>query len=367
MRRRFSTRRSSARTRPSSTKSPQRTALDAHKGVAMDQHRFDNLTRLIGSGVSRRSILRGFLGVGGGAVLSSFAVGETGAAPKCNQRGWTPCGSDCCHDKNEECCTHSSGAQYCYKPGFACCDDSHCIPELCQVCAADGSCDAGCTDAQVCCPSADHPLGYGCLDGHALVRCGIDCCDLSIEKCCDLGDGNASCIPKGACCTNDDCPDRPQFCETGACIGGNCFAISQCALPGMNVCCPGATEAEAGECCDACCPGARGGGCCPRGLRCSWDGRCVDPLCCEDGKVHCCHPGQDCQQMMADMDALCCAPPYRHFCHCDGTVGCCLDGPDCDALQECELFSGSGTCLVGDHFCQEGGFQAPSQLVCASG
>lgn len=46
----------------------------------MDGERFDALTRRVGEGLSRRSLFKGLLGLGGAAVATTIGGGRTEAA-----------------------------------------------------------------------------------------------------------------------------------------------------------------------------------------------------------------------------------------------------------------------------------------------
>jgi hypothetical protein len=61
----------------------------------MDDRTFDRLTKLFASGHSRRSILKGLLGLGGGAVLATAAGDEAAAQFGCSF-GRVRCGTACC-------------------------------------------------------------------------------------------------------------------------------------------------------------------------------------------------------------------------------------------------------------------------------
>ena len=50
----------------------------------MDQHRFDTLTRAVSGVSSRRAVVRGLLGVGGG--LGSLRLADTAAAKRKTKR-----------------------------------------------------------------------------------------------------------------------------------------------------------------------------------------------------------------------------------------------------------------------------------------
>src|SRR4051794_8877408 len=47
----------------------------------MDHDRFDSLTRVFGSGRSRRGVLKGLTGMAVGGLLAAVGIGEAGAAP----------------------------------------------------------------------------------------------------------------------------------------------------------------------------------------------------------------------------------------------------------------------------------------------
>ncbi len=115
----------------------------------MDDRRFDDVIRALGSGASRRTVLRGLLGLGAGAATASVASERASAArrgfagptfptpdptptpPPCAQIG-DACGAGCCSGN--------------------CCDGT-CLVD--GACCTDGDCPAGgdCTHP-VC--SADH-------------------------------------------------------------------------------------------------------------------------------------------------------------------------------------------------------------------
>ena len=118
-------------------------------GAAMDERRFDTLTKALGSGTSRRWVLRGLLGssVAGVAVVSRTLAAQ--AARKCGPGTSNPCPRD-------QLCVNGRCGRGCSNPddlcpaslGATCCTaTTHCC--VCPVnegtipwCAAAGdSCD----------------------------------------------------------------------------------------------------------------------------------------------------------------------------------------------------------------------------------
>ena len=183
----------------------------------MDGQRFDRLTRALASGASRRSMLKGLLGMGGtvavGSVTNSGADARrssgSGSTPRPSCPGQTLCpdSSRCCDTCNgfqngccpvgtEPCTTNVTGC-------CAICDGFSCGRECCssEAQCCDGEC---CVDGSVCiaeercCP----------LD----LMCGDVCCNGDGQRCC-----GGVCIDAGQCCGDDECSDNPGTCQTGFC------------------------------------------------------------------------------------------------------------------------------------------------------
>lgn len=287
----------------------------------MDDPRFDALTRAFGRGGSRRTLLKGLLGLGSvagaGAVLHDTEAARRGysgpptpsavptlpsqptepaplptatVVPSC-PGSQTPCGADCC-------C--SSGSTKC---GAECCDDG--VSSCC-----DSACCFGlCYGEELCCP---YPREFCSASG----------------ACCELGEtcGGAGCAPGPGPC--------------GA-IGAACSAGGDCCAP--NVCADGACAAE-----------------CPAGSR-DCDGVCYPGGCCSDsdcggsclvcGSDHVCHDCADAGQCL----------------NCDASSGTCVAG--CQAGFVCQ----SGQCVVdcptGTAICYitEAGFAPPHATCCGGG
>lgn len=187
-------------------------SFDWNEEDRMDANRFDKLTRQLASGSSRRSVLKGLLGIGGAAAVSTVSVEHssarrrggsntpttpppepttTPAPPVCNG---TQCGLDCC-EFDEQCC------------------DGECCPS-----------GFTCVGEEFCCPSE--------------LACGADCCDAESELCCD-----GQCIPIGTCCDSIDCDGTTTCCANGAGCGIADFdEVNQCTS--NEECCSGICQSR---------------------------------------------------------------------------------------------------------------------------
>jgi hypothetical protein len=123
----------------------------------MDDRKFDSLTKALASGHSRRSILKGLLGLGGGAVAAAVAGEEADAQFGCSF-GRVRCGTTCCAF-GQICC------------GTTCCASTQCnTAPTPDVCCGPGTkpCGTTCynTTTQKCCgarsvrPSRRAPTGW---------------------------------------------------------------------------------------------------------------------------------------------------------------------------------------------------------------
>ena len=157
----------------------------------MDDRRFDALVKSLASGKSRRSILKGFVGLGGAAALGS-ALRDPGAeaarrptptprpvkcpgsqqwdGTKCACTTGETCGPDCCligseccdgaccfgHCYGEElCCSYDNwcdAANQCCQDGETCCGEQGCVRIEEGDCGCDGECPQGfeCCGGQCC-------------------------------------------------------------------------------------------------------------------------------------------------------------------------------------------------------------------------
>ncbi len=258
----------------------------------VDDRRFDVLTKALADSSSRRSVIKGFLGLGG-ALTATTLLGRTRVdaarrptpAPKpvtCpGQQIWDDaqcvcpsgygCGPDCC-TTIEQCCDN------------ACCPDD-------AVCVAEERC---CPAAQAC-PNA--PDGPCCPDG---------------LLCCPGGD---SCYdPNGGCCVDTDCAG--DFCNAGVCRDNWC--VLESFADGVD--CGDCLACQDGMCTSTCAEGE---------LCCADDDRCIDPTsggCCHD--VDC--PTVDCAPGVC-IDHQC-GTGEPVYCQTDDGPVCCSEGTRCVAV-----------------------------------
>lgn len=244
----------------------------------MDGRRFDALTRTVGSGHSRRQVLRGLLG---GAVATIGTAVPAGAArrpaptprpPSCpGQQTWqngactcppntTGCGPECC-PAGAQCCDNACCYGYCYGEEL-CCSSAQ---EWCDV---TGEC---CPSGEICCP------GYGC---RAPEACCTPSCDGST---C----GSDGCGGICACSGDKVCEESTCVCPSGTMLCGDGICRQCCEFSNQSEECAATQGGEAS--CWACSavdgPGTPAGVCGP------WSGGCmvgtVSGRCSED---HFCYP-----------------------------------------------------------------------------
>ena len=163
----------------------------------MDGQRFDRLTRAFASGASRRSLLRGLLGIGGAAAVAAVVADDTDAR---RSSGSPP--------PNRITSTTTTTLPPCAgaRCGYDCCE----------------------TEAQ-CCDNECCPAGYDCLTFHfpegPFVEEETCCptervCDTETIKCCPEGQKccDGECIAANVCCTDADCGDPCLVCsDDGSC------------------------------------------------------------------------------------------------------------------------------------------------------
>jgi hypothetical protein len=266
----------------------------------VENRRFDSLARSLASGASRRSVLKGLLGLGGAAVAGGVLRDEAADAarrptptPKpvtcpgrqtwngsqCVCPGDAPykCGSDCCTGEADDPSspTHSE-----------CCDNACCF--------------GTCYGEELCCPTnwrsgEQPPTHQVCTSANGVECCPYDdrCCE--VDGCCDTvcwggQDGISNCCPPEAYCPGDDSPDicctndficcgtgtsgnicRDPNIANGCCTDSDCTSGETCQL---NVCvsagecppgsaptddgcerCPGGFASADGLTCERCGPG----------------------------------------------------------------------------------------------------------------
>jgi hypothetical protein len=179
---------------------------------------FDDLSKTLAGGVSRRDVLRLIGGSIGGTVLATIGVGEAQAAT-------SSCAAYCA---NFHGAAHAQCMQTCKR----------CGSDTSRLCAGFGP-GGGVT----CCPG---PGPVTCCSG---PNGGVTCCP-SGSNCCFNGSGTTICCPSGTfCCggpTNSICCDSPSGCcfnqatgQSFCCPSGQvcCGGPTPCCTPGTAGCC----------------------------------------------------------------------------------------------------------------------------------
>jgi hypothetical protein len=265
----------------------------------MDDRRFDSWTRALARGASRRSLLKGLLGLGGAAVAGSAGLsGNTEAARRSTptpkpvtcpgQQTWT--GAACaCPSGLSQCgptCCHTTDVPQ-YDPSYSECCDGAC-------------CNGTCYGEELCCRT--NIRAGGLPPTHKL--CDGTCVDVTVA---------------GNCCDDGDCGDPCQVCDAQEHI-----CVERC--PGTDeVCCT--EQAGPGVCVSGtCCPG----GSCPNpgDTCCAIDGR---PPTCLD--IECCHDS-DCPRIDACTASICQSGTcVNSDINCDDGNACTIDS--CDPVAGC--------------------------------
>lgn len=271
----------------------------------MDGQRFDEVARLIGTGASRRRVLKGVLG--GIAGLGGAGLARRAGAQEA-QGICAVLGAACLLD--EDCCTPGAGQVACEDqtcclpegsgcvlegedmccPGFTCTLQG-CVPEggTCadegEDCSDDNCCgDLVCGDGDICATAAPMCAGEGdpCslntfAPGARALTIVLDCCDGLI---CNDSNVCEALAPEVECEVDDDCVlQAAGDIESVICCGGFCIADIECCIDDEDPndrCAEGATCFE-GICVFACTDDAD----CEHGACCCGDGACHS-ACCED-------------------------------------------------------------------------------------
>ena len=333
---------------------------------SMDDRRFDSLVKALAEGSSRRSVLKGLLGLGGAAVVgSTFLEDDSQAARrpsptstptlKCPGQQ-TPVNGQC------QCVTPKApGAEKC---GPDCCNPGGVGPAHSECC--DNACCFGtCYGEELCCPTDAGPGGQ--RPTHTV--CDGVCLDLRV---------------KGVCCNEGDC-QGPDLCLEYQCVNGECVA-TPLVCDDSNDCTNSYCDPELGcvheaiscddqNACtsDSCVPGL---GClhieitCDDGNACTHDycdrerGCIYEVITCDDNNactINSCDPERGCifEPVICDDHNACtvdsCDP--ESGCHytpiaCDDQNPCTINSCDaelgCVFTQiDCSSFDNPEECLVG--------------------
>ena len=170
----------------------------------MDTRKFDDLTRSLAAGKSRRTVIKGLFGgvVGGIAIAGRPAYGALA------QLG---CGSDDQCEADEICCEGVCAAIECCigddDPNARCAEGYTCFEGVCDPIILGCGSDAECADDEICCegvcaaiqccigdenPNARCPEGTSCFEGYCDVLCDVVGCDDG-DCCCDDGTCSSEC------------------------------------------------------------------------------------------------------------------------------------------------------------------------------
>ncbi|MGH2558473.1 MAG: hypothetical protein ACRDJH_05360 [Thermomicrobiales bacterium] len=354
----------------------------------MDDCRFDDLTRALARGRSRRQVLAGLVG-GMAAGLTALRGADVGARAARNQPAGSPCtrltecaslhcvdGVCCdtaCTGQCESCatgaCSPVSGAPAGKRPACpgsgdcaATCDGTTrnaCTFLGSETVCAEPACADGVQTAFTCAGNGTcHPTTTSCGlfvcgdEGACLTTCVSDEDCVGEAFCADgicAGDKGL-----GELCANDaSC--QSGLCVDGVCCDGVCGDCEACNLPSSEgTCTPVADGATCGAD-SSCC----GGACCASGQECI-DGACQVPAClppasfcstadqcCQDEPTVC----EDVPRCGDSAEGRCCRPVgsscIAFSCECCGFSDC-IDGV---CVETCSGFGFE--CFVDDHCCDD--------------
>ncbi len=283
----------------------------------MDGSRFDDLTKVLAAGTSRRRMLNGLLGGAAAGALSLVGLRRAGASHG------RPAGATCI--RNEQC--------------------------------ASGICDPQ-TRRCACTPTISCPAGQTC--GTAEDGCGgtLECgtCTGTGERCVS---GQCVCTPdNAAACTGLECGIATNNCDqTVSC--GTCTVAGESCVNGQCVCTatgqPPCGTGAAAVCCaegEACVAGAcqaSAAGTCTEGTNYCYVGETPNTLC---------GPANDCTCLTTTASVpFCAANLYCHTCKADaeceavfGLGSACIDftGEFCVACADTGGTACAGPCAFAD-------------------
>lgn len=366
----------------------------------MDGQRFDDLARLVATGLPRRRLLGMIVG---GLGMVGARTGSVGAQTDC--LGYAvPCVDSelsCCEGLT---CDGQSGIcllvpSVCIEVGFACglpgddtacCDEVACVDGLCgdplPPCAAvgdpctdpieccDGICADGtcvacrrpfevCDDDNPCCPGL--PCGengecQSCFVAGTPCAADAECCHGTCEAgtCAPCSEEGVACSSHSECCSDTcfqgicaNCRRHPQPCGDGCCSG-------TCGQAGHTTVCHDCLAAERpctedGQCCSSRCEdGACGQSQCAHAGHCNVDESCFEGWCvprcqtddeCAAGAI-CCGACQQIECCLEDFDPNARCPEGATCVEsvCAGVTEGCASNADC----------GRGSCCCGDGSCR---------------
>lgn len=337
----------------------------------MDQNRFDQLTRTLGAGRSRRGALKALLGGALGGAAAVLGAGTTDAATAAKSPK-----PDCCPSASPKLCgltcTNTiTDPNHCGGCGAACpagqtCSAGHCVAKSNgQSCTLDTECASGhCADG-VCCNAV---CGGGCQSCNQPGHLGA-CTSTSTPVASHGGCASDGSVCKGTCngvsgaCTY---PSAATTCRAASCANGTATLMAHCDGAGH---CPAATTVICDPyicgptaCASSCAgdPGCAADGYCDlsvnpgvcrqdlaNGVACARDAQCasnhcVNGACCDSvcvgatpGGCQTCATGT-CGAVSAG------APCTGGVCDGNGTCVACVDATNCPTRA-----NASATCVGG--------------------
>lgn len=326
----------------------------------MDPQRFDRLARLIGSGASRRGVLK-TLASGAAALVAGAVAQDANAAAKRSVGNSCVTNSDCAsgrcvaESRTRKIC-HCASAADC-PAATAQCHTAACLPT--GYCGAAPTPGAPCTDGNACTTGDTCDSSGVCVGGAPVVCQPIDQCHDAGT--CNPATGVCSNPVKadGTACNDGNACTQTDACQAGVCVGSNpvvCGTLDQCHVPGT---CDPAT----GACSN---PNAPDGTSCNDGNSCTTGDACISGVC-VGGSPTLCPPPSPCQMpgTCNPITGLCDYPPVPDGLLCGADNPCshdvcvagvcmpntpkpfgtpCNDNNSCTQLDACD---GAGTCLGG--------------------
>ncbi len=347
-------------------------------------------TKSLATGASRRSVLKGLLGLGGATAVGSLLGSEvdarrssitittppptttpapcrpgfapcttnvTGCCAVCSGNTPVTCGLECCATADQccdgECCATGSA---CLTKAFP---NGNQAEETC--CPVSQTCDNECCDGTCFTPLGTSLTGYDrdCCPAEATYCAGTGeftgqglCCTGPTPDCC-VRDGEPICInEESQCCLNRNCPDSTDTCERGVCRRSDQTCILRPVCEGDDICCG---NDVCGQCCqDGDCPDDDPG---------SW--RCVDLTC-----VYCPSVEEYCSGRCGEINTVNYCGNYDCSAFCDASCNTCenenvctpkaagtaCDGPcgACDGAGACGFARNGTDCIGEDGVCCEG-------------
>lgn len=311
----------------------------------MDDRRFDDLTRRLARGTSRRQVLKTLASGALGGFAGALGLGQAGAAG-CNADAECARG-ETCDPATGRCMRRGGGGNG--RPANQTQSQSVGVAAVCAV-------DADCAPGEACVDSVCTPRGGGgqCVRGSGCISdatcCGGEVCDTSAGVC----------VGAGGPCTNTDgtCTDSLDCCGNEDCVGNLCQRTAGGCAPGAA--CAGDAECCGGQVCASgtCAQAARPAGCPAGTFRCS--GNCVD-ISIDPNNCGAC--GVVCAEGVACVNGTCSVTGecQEGLTNCSGAcISLRLDPNNCGA---CGKICESGICNYGTcsstEMCADGRYVCP--------